>query len=412
MGEGITDSRLWTGLLMKLAEDKVSEIECNGPDSFFYKEGGIRKEIKLKSPLSSEDYSREIAEGLAPLVSSHDPYNPKQYLFEGPLRYKAPTEAGGPKLSIRARCHIVLPPAADYPIVTIAKKSTSLATLDSIAGRGSMHPEMLQFIKYAVKLDLTVVLSGGTGAGKTTFLEAMTKEIPLDTRIGVAEDTPELELIQRNTIYQHSVPWRPGMDEKDVASLSWVVAQFQRQRTDKIVIGETRGKEFVDFLVAANSGQPGSLTTIHADSPTRALSKMSRFVLKGSPNEPLKVINEDIANSLDLVIQLGYSKATGLYRVQAIEEITPTVSNQENARITTSPLYTYHEAGDYWTRDSNISDDLRKRFEASHIKPESFVKSAIGAKLENMGSAGLRRAGAQPPSSGLPASPTGGLHRR
>jgi pilus assembly protein CpaF len=386
----ISDHPAWNLALNILLDDSISEIESNGPDQFYAKKSGKRMHIAAIDLENDEAYAESVVTGLVPHIVTFIPFDPLGYIFEGPIRY----EAGG--RSIRGRCHIVLPPAADTPQVTIAKKSTSLATLDAIAGKGSMASEMLEFVKATAAADLTTVLSGGTGAGKTTFLEAFSKELSMETRIGVAEDTPELSLIQPNTSYLHSVPWRPGMDEKDVASLSWVVAQFNRMRTDKVIIGETRGKEFADFLIAANSGMEGSLTTIHADDPIRALLKMTNFALKGNPGQPIRSINTDIATSVDLVIQLAYFKSDSRYRVTAIQEITSTISNNESATITTSRLYTYNTDNDTWTKESNPSDALRKKFALHGVDISNIMKTPPGTVLQPNGR------GADGSASGLP----------
>lgn len=379
----------WNQALNLLLDDSISEVESNGPNQFFVKSNGERLHLAGIQLNSDEEYANSIELGLVPHIVSWSDFDPTGYLYEGPIRYNA----GG--RTIRGRCHIVLPPAADSPQVTIAKKSTALATLDAIAAKGSMATEMLAFIRASAQADATIVLSGGTGAGKTTFLEAFTKELHIGTRIGVAEDTPELVLVQPNTSYLHSVPWRPGMDEKDVASLSWVVAQFNRMRTDKLIIGETRGKEFADFLVAANSGMDGSLTTIHANDPIRALEKMANFALKGNPNQPMRSVNTDIANSIDLIIQLAYFKGDSRYRVTAIQEITNTISNNESASITTNRLYTYRPEDDTWVKESNPTDALRRKYAQNDVSLEPVLRTQPGTilypngKVANESTAGL-----------------------
>jgi len=379
----ISDDPAWNYCLNLLMDDSISEVESNGPDQFFVKRSGRRVHLTQIVFPNVESYAKSIEVGLVPLITSHLDFEEDGYIFEGPIRYTADEKR------IRGRCHIVLSPAADSPQVTIAKKSTSLATLDAIAAKGSMANEMLAFVKASVAADMTTVLSGGTGAGKTTFLEALCKLIPLETRIGVAEDTPELDLPHPNATYLHSVPWRPGMDEKDVASLSWVVAQFNRMRTDKLIIGETRGKEFGDFLIAANSGMEGSLTTIHANEPTRALDKMTNFALKGAPGTPIRSINTDIATSIDLVFQLAYFKSDSRYRMTAIQEITSTIGGTEAAAITTNRLYTYNQEDDTWKKDGQPTDQLREKFRIHGVDSSQFMKTAPGTVLLAPGGAAV-----------------------
>lgn len=242
----------------------------------------------------------------------------------------------------------------------------------------------------------------------TTMLEACSKLIPDSVRIGVAEDTPELALTQPNVTYLHSVPWKPGMDPNKVATLSWVVQQFQRMRTDRLIIGETRGKEFADFLMAANSGMDGSMTTIHANSPVRCLDKMTNFALKGSEGQPIRAINTDIGNAIDLIVQL-IILPDGRHKVDAIQEVTSTISNSEDARITTNPLYVYNPQDDSFVKKSFPTDALRIHFAEKNINIQEFLKTAPGERMPAHSS--LRdEMGHQPQNRG--GLPTSGLPRR
>jgi pilus assembly protein CpaF len=371
----ISKSDEWNYCLNLMLDDSVSEIESNGPGQFFMKKSGQRVQITDIPFSEDDDYVKNIEVGLVPHVKSNFPYIANDYIFEGPIEYKV-----GDK-KIKGRCHIVLAPASDWPQVTIAKKSTSLARVDDIAIKGSMSEEMLVFMKAAISANLTIVLSGGTGAGKTTMLEALTKLIPSNVRIGVAEDTPELVLTQPNVTYLQSVPWKPGMNKNDIATLSWVVKQTQRMRTDKIIIGETRGEEFADFLVAANSGMDGSLTTIHAENPSRCLEKMTNFALRGSDRQPVRSVNQDIANAINIIIQLIYTQ-DGKYRVSAIQEITSTIGAGEDAKISTAALYTYDEVTDSFYKGQQMTDNLRKLFMRRGVSYEQFFPTKPGEKLQ------------------------------
>lgn len=356
----------WNYILNLLAKTEISEIVSNGPDEFFAKHNGRYKKLPQKFA-TNEDYLESIHNHLSPLVSSYSESREADYLFEGHLSYQVD---GVP---VEARCHIMLPPATYTPRIVIAKRSASLVALETIASRGSMSTEMMNFLLACIKANMTMVFSGSTGAGKTTILEALSKHIPDSYRIGVAEDTPELVLAQPNVAYLHSVPWRPGMNPNDVATLSWVVQQFQRMRTDKIIIGETRGVEFGDFLNAANSGMEGSLTTLHANDPQGCLMKMSRFASKASPNQPLRSTNDEIASTIDIIVQLV--KGDGKYRVSHIEEVSRTVSNDDRAKITSGSLYLWDQEADAFFKQENMSDHMRKLFTSRGVDIEQFTTS-------------------------------------
>lgn len=368
----INEEDKWENLFKKLLiSDEIyetSEMEANGTNSVFIKSNGRR--IEIEDIFSGEDdYNNQILK----LIKKVDPeyeYNvlPK-YIFEGRLKLR--NEDG--ELVTTARCHIVLPPASELPQVTIAKKTTSLTTLDKIQESGSMNQQMKDFIILCIKCNLTTVLSGSSGAGKTTFTEAMTKEWPLDIRIGVAEDAPELNLLQENTTYLKSAPRNPGQDIKDEANLDWCVQQLNRMRVDKIIVGETRSKEFFYFLQAANSGCEGSLTTIHATDPKMCLQKMSQFSIMAMP-QPVRVANQSIANTVDIIIQLT-RLLDGRYRVKSIEEITPTLGMDESATIATTSLAKYNEMTDNWEINFNLmSDKLKQKIQSCGYNPISFRK--------------------------------------
>lgn len=219
----------------------------------------------------------------------------------------------------------------------------------------------------------------------TTLMEACTKLISDDVRIGVAEDTPELHLIQPNVSYLNSVLWKPGKEEKDIASLSWVVQQFQRMRIDKVIVGEVRGKEFADFLVAANSGLGGSMITMHAEDPQNCLTKMTEFAMSGAPGRPVRAINSSIGNTIDLIIQL-VKTSDGRRRVSHIQEVTATIGNTEDAKISSSPLYLWDEKTDKFYRPGSMSDAMRKKMMDQGIDVTEFITSPLEARFGAHGS--------------------------
>lgn len=395
--------QVWDYCLKVLAQPDVSELQANGRDSFFVKRKGKRERLTSVTHVSDDVYTKGVEIALAPRVGTPFTFNAQDSLYEGALEYSTG------EVDVRARCHIVLSPACDVPQITIAKRSVSLITLDKIAEQGSMSPEMLSFLKSAVHARFTTVFSGGTGSGKTTMLEACTKLIPETVRIGVAEDTPELNLIQPNTTYLHSTPVRPGYREDDFPTLPWVVRQFQRMRLDMIIVGETRGKEFAEFLVSANSGFDGSLTTLHANTPTRALERMTNFALKGSDRMPIRAVNSDIANGIDIIVQLGVLP-DGRHKVYEITEVTNTIRDSEDAKITTQALYKYDKRKDVFVKENNMSDALKEKMASVGIDAKSAFPAPIGSSQSPL--RGKNLVDSQTPNSSRVIGSASALRRR
>lgn len=371
---------IWSAIFGLLANDeKISEVEANGRDEFFVKVEGKRKKIGVQLS-TDEEYCESIEKFLIPHIRTGEIFTGKKYLFEGPLDTTLPNG-----VRLKGRVHIGLPPTVYVPQITIARKSKSLYDLSSIANKGSMSPTMLKLLKDIVKADCNVVFSGGTGAGKTTLLEATTKEIDNRFRIGVAEDTPELVLSQANVTYWNSVPWTPGMDPNNVATLSWVIRQQQRNRIDKIIVGETRGEEFADFLTAANAGVPGCFTTLHADNPRDCIRKMTNFAIKGNPGLNEKTVNREIAQAIDFVVQLIQVDINGknVHRIASIQEVSKTISSTD-ASIASSTIIEYDKEDDSFVFVGNLSDNMREHFKKKHIEINDYI-GRIGEREHSPG---------------------------
>lgn len=351
--------------------DYVSEVVINGPGKVYYKERGKPKSIDV--PITTEEDYKKAIDFLiedAGLINS-------KYLVEG--RYSLPGDRFG-------RLHIAMPPASPVPLVTLAIKTTMLTNLTSLQGVGSFNTEMSKFLRAAVNSKLTIVISGGTGAGKTTLLEALTSEFDVKERIGVCEDSPELSLDSPNTAYLNSTVWKPGMKSEEVANLAWVVQQINRMRVDRIIVGETRGIEFFDFVTAANSGAEGSLTTIHANDGPAAMKKMSTFVYMAVDMAP-RIINEMISQAIDIIIQLGHSKKDGSHKVISIHEVTNAISAGESPTVALNPLFEFdHETGTWIKKFA--TDSLKTKLEQHGYDPNNYSMEKKG-ELENLGERGL-----------------------
>lgn len=388
-------STQWRNIFLALADDNVSELEVNGPDSVWIMTHGRRERLgaTIGQPVAwadVTDFERTMGD-----VESHTAHYGHSFadafcIWEGGLRLKG---ADG-RLAVKARFHSVKPPVCDFPIVTIAKQSTSLTGLDTICKAGSMSVEMMQFIKVLIKTKQTIVFSGGTGAGKTTFMTACCNEMDPTERVGIYEDAPELDISAKipNTFNMMSFPAAPGVDPNSQADLDWCVRQAQRQRVDRILIGESRGPEFQGFLTAANSGFNGSMTTMHANTPRMALDKMASFLKRapGNASTPMSSINKDLAMSIDYIIQLG--RPGKKYRTIAIEEISNIVGDTDSAKIKTNPIYAYNEATDSWERKGYPENDVLR---------EAMNKIVAGAGQQ---AAGRQAPQAPDPSASTPVS--------
>lgn len=357
-------SQQWRNIFLALADDNVSELEVNGPDSVWIMTHGRRERLgetigQRAAWADVTDFERTMVD-----VESHTAHYGHSFadafcIWEGGLRLKGRDG----RLAVKARFHSVKPPVCDFPIVTIAKQSTSLTGIDAICKSGSMTREMMEFIKLLVKTKQTIVFSGGTGAGKTTFMTACCNEMDPSERVGIYEDAPELDISARipNSFNMMSFPAAPGVDPNSQADLDWCVRQAQRQRVDRILIGESRGAEFAGFLTAANSGFNGSMTTMHANTPRMALDKMASFLKRapGNASTPMSSINKDLAMSIDYVIQLG--RPGKKYRTLAVEEISNITGDTDSAKIKTNPIYTYDVRTDSWKRNGfPENDELRE----------------------------------------------------
>lgn len=338
-----------------LSSDYVSEIAINGPNKIYYKERGERKSIDYPI-ITEKDYLKAID-----YLIKQAGLLKKDYLVEG--RYNLPGDRFG-------RLHIVMPPAASIPLVTLAVKTSTLTNLASLQGVGTFNTEISKFLKAAIDSKLTIVISGGTGAGKTTLLEAMTSEFNINERIGVCEDSPELKLKSPNTVYLNSTVWVPGLNEKDVAPLYWVVQQINRMRVDRVIVGETRGIEFFDFITAANSGAEGSLTTIHANDGPSAMKKMATFTYMAIDMSP-RIINEMISQAIDIVIQLSHNKFDGSHKIVSIHEVTNAISAGESPTIALNPLFEYNHENNTWHKKF-ATDHLKKKFQKYGYNPNSY----------------------------------------
>jgi pilus assembly protein CpaF len=218
-----------------------------------------------------------------------------------------------------SRVNAIIPPLSlKGPTLTIRKFARDPYTMDDLISFGSINPQAAQFLAACVKGQLNVLISGGTGTGKTTMLNALSSFVPNDERIVTIEDAAELQLQQDHVITLESRP--PNIEGQGEVRIRELVRNSLRMRPDRIIVGEVRGAETLDMLQAMNTGHEGSLTTIHANSPRDALSRLETLVLTAGVDLPLRAIREQIASAFDLLVQIS-RLVDGSRRVTHITEV-------------------------------------------------------------------------------------------
>ena len=218
-----------------------------------------------------------------------------------------------------SRVNAIIPPLAlRGPTLTIRKFSRDPFTMDDLIEFGSITPRAAHFLSACVRGKLNMLISGGTGTGKTTTLNALSAYVPGDERIVTIEDAAELQLQQEHVITLESRP--PNIEGTGEVRIRELVRNALRMRPDRIIVGEVRGPETLDMLQAMNTGHEGSLTTIHANSPRDALSRVETLVLTAGVDLPLRAIREQIASAFDLLVQIS-RLVDGSRRVTHISEV-------------------------------------------------------------------------------------------
>jgi pilus assembly protein CpaF len=218
-----------------------------------------------------------------------------------------------------SRVNAIIPPLAlKGPTLTIRKFSRDPYTMNDLISFGSISPKAAQFLASCVKGKLNILISGGTGTGKTTTLNAMSAFIPNDERILTIEDAAELQLQQEHVITLESRP--PNIEGSGEVRIRELVRNALRMRPDRIIVGEVRGPETLDMLQAMNTGHEGSLTTIHANSPRDALSRLETLVLTAGVELPLRAIREQVSSAFDLLVQIT-RLVDGSRRISHITEV-------------------------------------------------------------------------------------------
>ena len=305
-----------------LADEGITEVMVNGPeDIYIERDGKIRK---TKAIFESEEHLMRIIERIvAPLGRRIDESSPM-------------VDA---RLPDGSRVNAVIPPISLVgPTVTIRKFSKDPLTVEQLIQFGTVTAEAMALLEACVEAKLNILISGGTGSGKTTFLNVLSGYIPGDERIVTIENAAELQLRQNHVVTLESRP--PNIEGKGEVTIQDLVINSLRMRPDRIIVGECRGPEAFDMLQAMNTGHEGSMTTIHANNARDALGRLENMILMAGMELPHRAIREQIAAALDGIIQLERMR-DGSRKVVNISE----VQGMEGDVITMSDVFKFERAG-------------------------------------------------------------------
>ena len=319
----VVDEVVGLGPIEPLLHDaSISEVMVNAPDEVYFERDGIMYQSDVR--FRDVDHVMQIVERIiAPLGRRVDESSPM-------------VDA---RLADGSRVNVIIPPLAPKsPTMTIRKFLRSKLTMDDLVNVGSLSAEVGQFLGSCVELRLNTLVSGGTGTGKTTLLNALSASIPDSERIVTIEDPLELQLQQPHVISLEARP--PNVDGRGEVSQRELLRNTLRMRPDRILIGEVRGGEAFDMLNAMNTGHEGSLSTVHANSPRDALARLENMVLMANLDLPMRAIREQISSALHLILQIARFRDGG----RRITHVTE-VSGMEGQIVTLQDIFRFEQKG-------------------------------------------------------------------
>jgi pilus assembly protein CpaF len=272
------------------------------------------------------------------------------------------------RLQDGSRVNVIIPPLSlDGPVLSIRRFGTDPLMAQDLLDNGTLTIEMLDLLKACVQGKLNIIISGGTGAGKTTLLNVLSSFIPGDERIVTIEDAAELQLKQEHIVRLETRP--PNIEGKGAIKQRQLVINALRMRPDRIVVGEVRGEEAVDMLQAMNTGHEGSLTTVHANTPRDALSRIETMVSMANLNLPDKAARQQLASAIHAMVQVS-RMPDGTRKVTNISEIT----GMEGPIITMQDLFIFERRG--YDENGKVSGS----FKPTGIRPK-FTEKLLGAGI-------------------------------
>ncbi len=358
------------GPIQPLLDDQtVTEVMVNGPGRVYIERLGKVHLTPVKFD-DDEHVRRVIDRIILPLGRRVDTDNP---LVDA-------------RLPDGSRVNAVIPPVAiDGSSITIRKFGSKKLTVEDLFQFGSMTPQIAEFLKACVVSRMNIVISGGTGSGKTTLLNVLSGFIPEDERIVTIEDAAELKLHQDHVVRLEAK--KPNLDGKGEVTIRELVRNSLRMRPERIVVGECRGGEALDMLQAMNTGHDGSLTTLHANTPRDAISRMETMSLMAGLDFPLKVIREQIASAIELIVQQARLR-DGSRKITYITE----VAGMEGDTVVLQDIFKFVEEG--VDKDGKVIGGIRPtglrpiftpKLEAAgfRLPPEIFMAATSGGLRES-----------------------------
>ena len=337
-----------------MADDTITEVMINGPDCIFVEQNGRVR--RLNQTFESEKKLRDIIQRIVGKAG--------RAVDEAHPIVDTRLESGD-------RVNVVLRPISlTGPIVTIRKFSKNPMTIEKLIQYGSITKDIADFLELLVRSKYNIFISGGTGSGKTTFLNALSNYIPKDERIITIEDSAELQIegIENLVSLESRNANSSGEGEITIRDL---IKSSLRMRPDRIVVGEVRGAEALDMLQAMNTGHDGSLSTGHANSSYDMMSRLETMVIQGSEGLPLAAIRQQIASALDIVIHLSrlrdHSRKT--------MEISEVIGIDERGNIKLNPLFQFKEDKKLSTMDHVVGS--LQRTENAMVKTDKLELAGI-----------------------------------
>lgn len=320
--ERVFNSIRGLGLLDSIIkDDRITEVMINGPDDIFIEKAGqlYKLEQRFDDEKQLEDIIQKIVGQAGREVNQANPIVDT-------------------RLPDGSRVNVVLPPISlNGATVTIRKFSKTPMTIEQLLKFGSITPEVAHILKLLVKAKYNIFISGGTGSGKTTFLNALSSYIPHDERVITIEDSAELQIEGIDNLVRMETR-NANTSGSGAVTIRDLIKSSLRMRPERIIVGEVRGGEALDMLQAMNTGHDGSLSTGHANSTKDMLSRLETMVLQGAEGLPLEAIRQQIASAVDIIIHLSRLRDK-TRKTMEISEIT----GYENGEIKVNPIYRFEE---------------------------------------------------------------------